>query len=283
MNKENYLRDPAVASFIDWMGLNLQAESQRGHGYSRPGQGPLRFRNLADAFDQYEWEFNFKRIDGQRCSGRTFAESEAVLGDLQRQLRTALTAGNDGMVCNAAVEVVRWGGVARRNEEWLQANERGLAKLLAEVKAAIETQDDAADFGSKLRFNAGMTKVYSLLLDHFVIYDSRVAGALAWFVVAWAREQGLDAIPPALQFACMSANEGPNVAQPKCRNPRTETLYFPLLANRPYTHVKWNLRASWIVERLLETHRDTRFGSGPDASRKLEAALFMWGYDLGLT
>ncbi|MGJ7918837.1 hypothetical protein ACI48D_25640 [Massilia sp. LXY-6] len=250
MKKENYLRDPAVTSFVEWMGQNLQADSRLGHGYTRPRQAPLRFRNLGDAFEQYAWAFNFKRIDGDRCSGSTFTESEAVLGDLQRQLRAALKAGSDATVCNAAIEVVRWGGVARRNEEWLRARQSGLAELLGKVKTALETHDDAADFGPELRFNAGMTKVYSLLLDHFVIYDSRVAAALAWFVVEWARERGQepDAIPPALQFACMTANEGPNVAQPKCRNPRPGVLYFPYLRNRPYVHVLWNLRASWIVE-----------------------------------
>ena len=37
--------------------------------------------------------------------------------------------------------------------------------------------DGSPDVGHALRFNSGMTKVYSLLLDHFVIDDSRVAGA----------------------------------------------------------------------------------------------------------
>ncbi|MGO4478237.1 hypothetical protein AB4Z32_18485 [Massilia sp. 2TAF26] len=280
MKKHEYLRDPEVAAFVEWMGANLGADSTRGHGYVLPREQRLWFRNLADAFALYAWRFNFLRLDGRRCSGMSFAESKAVLDVLQAQLRTALEAGDDALVRDAAVEVVRWGGVAPHNEEWLRVNKNGLAALIGRVRVAIGQQDDAADFCPGLRFNAGMTKVYSLLVDYFVIYDSRVAAALAWFVAAWATETGRGVVPALLQFVCMDAKEAPNAARRKLRNPRTDTLQFPPLRNDPYAHMRWNLRASWIVEQLLQTQRGTPFGTGPDASRKLEAALFMWGYDL---
>lgn len=41
-----------------------------------------------------------------------------------------------------------------------------------------------------LRFNAGMTKVYSLLADSLIIYDSRVAAALGWIVVKYCQAPG---------------------------------------------------------------------------------------------
>ena len=280
MKKHDYLEEPEVAAFVEWMRGKLRADSARGHGYARPRKQPLWFRNLADAFALYAWRFNFLRLDGQRCSGMSFVESKAVLDGLQGRLRAALDAGDDALVRDAAVEVVRWGGVAPHNEEWLRANKNGLAALIGRVRAAIGKQDDAADFGPHLRFNAGMTKVYSLLVDHFVIYDSRVAAALAWFVAAWETETGRGAVPGLLQFACMDAKEAPQAVRRKLRNPRTDTMHFPPLRNDPYVHMRWNLRASWIVEQLLETQPGTPFGTGPDASRKLEAALFMWGYDL---
>jgi hypothetical protein len=280
MNKESYLRNADVHAFVEWMGDHLGAGSLLGHGYARPGLAPLWFDNLSAAFDSYEWPFSFKRIGGQRCAGRTFAENDAVLADLQHRLRGALAAEDGAALCDAAVEVVRWGGVAPRNEDWLRANEHRLVTLLGWVKEALEKQDDEADLGPELRFNAGMTKVYSLLLDHFVIYDSRVAAALAWFVAAWAREKGLDSVPPPLQFRCMAAKEDPGATRKKLRNPWRGKLGFPHLGSQPYVHAKWNLRASWIVEKLVDAPRATSFGSGPAASRKLEAALFMWGYDL---
>jgi hypothetical protein len=277
MKKNTYLDDPHVRSFVEWMGQHLRAGSRLGHGYARPGLPPLQFANLAAALEQYEWDFSFRRIDGRRCAGRSFADNAAVLDDLQQRLRRAVFDGIPADVRDAAIEVMRWGGVAPRNEAWLRSNESELAAGLARVSAALEQNDDALELGPDLRFNAGMTKVYSLLLDHFVIYDSRVAAALAWFVAIWAGER---VIPDTLRFPCMVAKEDPKATRRKLRNPRPGREGFPLLGHRPYTHAKWNLRASWILRALLETNPDTAFGAGTAGSRRLEAALFMWGYDL---
>lgn len=277
MIRQDYLDDGHVKRFIVWMGQHLQTGSRLGHGYARPGLAPLHFANLAAAFELYEWDFSFYRIDGSRCAGSSFAENAAVLGELQQKLRSAEARGADAAIRDAAIEVVRWGGVAPRNEDWLRANGGGLAACLARVSTALAQDDDAVDLGKDLRFNAGMTKVYSLLLDHFVIYDSRVAGALAWFVAAWAGE---GPVPDTLRFPCMAAKEDPGAARRKLRNPRPGRGGFPLLGARPRAHAKWNLRASWIIRALLEAHPGTVFGSGTAASRRLEAALFMWGYDL---
>lgn len=78
----------------------------------------------------------------------------------------------------------------------------------------------------------------------------------------------------------MPAKEDAKAARRKLRNPWTGAAGFPALRSHPQTHAKWNLRASWIVRALLEAHPGTVFGSGTAASRRLEAALFMWGYDL---
>ncbi|MFN3788817.1 hypothetical protein [Massilia sp.] len=277
MKRTPYLADPDVLSFVEWMGQHLQAGSRLGHGYARPGLPPLCFGNLASALELYEWAFSFRRIDGRRCAGRSFAENAAVLDELQLLLRRAVAGGSDADVRDAAIEVMRWGGVAPRNEEWLRANVGGLAATLSLVRTALAQDDDAADLGATLRFNAGMTKVYSLLLDNFVIYDSRVAAALAWFVSAWS---GKREIPASLRFPCMAAKEDPKAARRKMRNPRPGRNGFPLLGSRPHVHAKWNLRASWILRALLEANPGTAFGAGPAGSRRLEAALFMWGYDL---
>ncbi|EKU81776.1 hypothetical protein [Massilia timonae] len=280
MHKQEYLNDEHVKPFLAWMGQQLQAGSRRGHGYARPRSTPLQFTNLGAAFERYDWAFNFRRIDGRRCAGTSFAENAAVLDDLQERLRDAVAGGDDAASCDAAVEVVRWGGVAPHNEAWLRANSNGLARCLARVRDQLALGDDDAELGAGLRFNAGMTKVYSLLLDHFVIYDSRVGGALAWFVAAWVREQGGQRIPESLRFPCMPAKEDAKAARRKLRNPWLGAAGFPTLGSRPHVHARWNLRASWIVRAVLEEHPGTVFGSGAAASRRLEAALFMWGYDL---
>lgn len=282
MNKTTYLNDPSVKAFIGWMGTELKAGAVRKHGYTRPSGPPLAFANLADAFSQYDWDFKFKGVDGRRHEGRTFAENAAVLQWLQENLRKALDRENDNdAVRNAAIDVLAWGGVRAHNEDWMRNDPKRLVAQLRAVMAAFAKDDDnQANLPEGLRFNAGMTKVYSLLIDHFIIYDSRVAGALAWFVGTWAAEKRLAEVPKHLGFRCMPARTWRNAAQVNVRNPSSGPLAFAYLNNNAGNHAQWNLRASWIIEQLLAANPSTPFGAGTEGSRKLEAALFMWGYHL---
>lgn len=278
MNKADFLSDQhAVQPFVRWMAQHLGDDSVMRHGYISPRLGPLKFSNLADAFAKYEWPFAFEGTDGNYYRGRTFEASAAVLDGLQRRLRHA---SDDGAFVDAAVDVVRWGGVAPSNGEWLRANKTGLARRFGDVVTAFEQNGDDIKFVPDLRFNAGMTKVYSLLIDGFVIYDSRVAGALAWFVVQWMQGTGQKIVPDALRFPCMLAKAAPGTGRQKIRNPSPGKTGFPLLGVRPYAHAKWNQRASWIIEAALKAADSSTFTANAAGSRKLEAALFMWGYDL---
>ena len=94
-----------------------------------------------------------------------------------------------------------------------------------------------------------MTKVYSLLLKDFVIYDSRVAAALAWLVLLWQiSSRPGSQLHPELSFQCLKAKEyksKKNPKHPKLRNP--DSFQFSNLAANPYAHAKWNLRANWIL------------------------------------
>lgn len=60
----------------------------------------------------------------------------------------------------------------------------GLANEIDSVKTILSGNDDNSALKVR-RFNAGMSKVYSLIVADFIIYDSRVAAALAWFVARW--------------------------------------------------------------------------------------------------
>jgi hypothetical protein len=131
-----------------------------------------------------------------------------------------------------------------------------------------------------LRSNAGTTKVHSLLLQDWVIYDSRVAAALAWLVYQWSSRR-----PPSfLQFGCMRANSVRN----KSRSPDEKMFkYFTASGDvrNHRVHLKWNLRANWVLSAALNA-ANRRCGLNevaPFASlREVEAALFMVGDDLSV-
>jgi len=87
------------------------------------------------------------------------------------------------------------GGVRNRNDAWLQDNQVGLAAYLAHNAELLNdplcNADNVENVG---RYNAGMTKIYALLLDAHIIYDSQVAAALALMVRRY--REACDIKPP---------------------------------------------------------------------------------------
>jgi len=129
-----------------------------------------------------------------------------------------------------------------------------------------------------------MSKVYSLVCDDFAIYDSRVAAALCRAVVLFCRETGRNGVPAELNFPWAAAKSSPNAANPPVRNAAQDGYAFQrLVRGRPY--VVWNMKASWLLA-AVASHRTTqrsafaRLDSPAQRLRAVEAALFMFGYDL---
>jgi hypothetical protein len=140
-----------------------------------------------------------------------------------------------------------WGGVTNGNVAWLRSNVVGLAKEIDTVRKILAGKDDDFTYLKPIRrFNAGMTKVYSLLVPDFIIYDSRVAASLAWLVATWCISTGKVCVPDELAFPCMPPKEGDNPKIRKSRNPSCNSLQFPYMNGNVRRHAKWNMRASWI-------------------------------------
>ncbi|CAN0624493.1 conserved protein of unknown function [Burkholderia multivorans] len=289
MKKNDFLGKNIVKQFVEWMSARLDSETFR-HGYvTRKRRREWACDDLHGAFTGYDWPHRgVKRLGVP--AGTSFESSAAALDALRRDLQVALSpTPDDAAALAAACDVMRWGGVSNGNVSWLEANADGLAKMLIEVRDAL----DAGDTGhptlvkAGLRFNAGMTKVYSLICKDFIIYDSRVAAALGWAVVKFCRERSLATVPAELAFAWAPAKEAAGANSPKLRNPATDGYVFPGLGGGT-AHAQANLLASWLLAAVLD-HPNvarSRFALVEDRAnrlRALEAALFMVGYDLGGT
>jgi hypothetical protein len=283
MNRIQYLNNADVSDFVDWLSENL-GNQDLTHQYTLPGGTLVQFTGLVDALHKYDWPFGFVDPSDLRHAGNTYNENYSALHVLRSGLNSALAAGNDLDATAWAIAVMNWGGVRNGNVTWLNSNLRGLASEISSVKNILSANDDdMARLGSIRRFNAGMTKVYSLTLEQFVIYDSRVAAALAWLVIKWCQNTKR-AVPDNLRFACMPAKEGKNPSRRKVRNPSCGTYLFPWMNNRSVRHAHWNLRANWVLaETLSRAGTNTDFHKTQEPLRALEAALFMWGYDLSMS
>lgn len=278
VNKKAYLTNPFVDQFVRWFAGELVSPTVENHyEVVRPRQR-FHFVGLADAFRQYQWEYTVTLPGQAPQSGSSFADNQEMLRELAAGLAGALNAGSVPEMREWVLAVLQWGGVKARNVRWLKANSDLLHEIAAPAAFLGLGDDDIGGLRDNVhRFNSAMTKAYSLIVPNFIIYDSRVAGALAWFVARWCRRTGRGQVPELLAFGCLPARSTVNR---KLRNPTTGGLIFQEMKGRPAIHAHWNLRASWLLEAVLQRTSSPVFRNAPNPLRALEAALFMWGYDL---
>lgn len=278
MEKEAYL--VKVQPFINWLSENLYNETLEHSYINRRNSQPVCFASIYDAFEKYQW--SHPAIDRLHVpKGNTFASNAEALGALRENLRASIKNESDEGTCQAAVDVMSWGGVTLGNTSWLIANTNGLAVRLAEIRDGLDSGNSRHQslIDRTLRFNAGMTKVYSLISKDFIIYDSRVAAALGLAIAKYV-ESG-NSMVQELGFPWSPAKEGKNARNPKNRDPGTGELKFPRLREGPL-HAEWNLKASWLLCAVIEQDKKKqgKFAQLDEPLRGLEAALFMIGYDL---
>ncbi|CAG8865201.1 hypothetical protein PS627_01155 [Pseudomonas fluorescens] len=284
--KHAYAALPHVPEFIGWLATELDSKTLFKHEYvDRRTNAKWSCNTLYEAYQLYSWN----HPGNGRLSfnpGTSAASNANALGALGRDLLAA--GSDDDMVLRGAIDVMAWGGVTARNKEWLEANKVGLGKMVHEVKTALMAKDPDAPIlrSNTLRFNSGMTKIYSLVCPDFVIYDSRVAAGLGMLVVQYCNAKGLTKVPAGLNFPWAVAKEGENALAPKNRNPSAGTLRFKRLRSGAH-HARWNMNASWVLSQVashpLSAESPFRSDVSPAQTlRALEQALFMVGYDLGL-
>lgn len=235
-------------------------------------------RTIHDALLRYAWPARRLQIQMPDHHDRiiipgnaNFDQNTLILEQLQGGLREAFHNHDNERLSGWARAVLQWGAVYRYgrgeqggNRGWLEENGAGLHNHLVWVCDGIGADnDDWVNQIVGLRSNAGFTKIYSLLCDNFVIYDSRVAAGLAW-LVQWHYRRN---VPELLRFRLPPQN-GRHM-----RNPDNEI--FGGTGANSHTHMLWNIRVNWILSAaVLQAHE--QFGL-----RELEAALFVLGYDLG--
>jgi hypothetical protein len=277
-----YKQRAEVKAFIEWLAQHLGSNQQLKHAYVNRKTGKhWRFADLYDAYQQYEWQHPgvpHLKVSAGCCAASNTNALNALSADLS-------VANCDVSMVRGAKATMFWGGVSARNNQWLEVNQKGLANTVTQVAQVLRGGDlDSPQFQKDLRFNAGMTKVYSLICQDFIIYDSRVAAALGMLVVIFCKEKGLRTLPGGLRFPWAPAKEGENAAVPKRRNPsKGDAFKFPGL-RRGHHHAIWNMRASWILSQALAHHSAAPspfHGGDAGALRRIEMALFMIGYDLG--
>jgi hypothetical protein len=274
-NKQRYLRE--IQEFVEFLSQHIAGRLTFSvpHEYCLRESGrQVSVIGLREAFREYEWK------------GKNYEENREQLEQYKTALRAAVNRSDDHGTYDACVEILEWGGVARKNVRWLDrtfgTNHRGLSDNLKAASWALLSSDPVFSRFAKrngYRMNAGHTKIYALLNDNFAIYDGRVGAALGYLVTEYLRNSGGTSVPESLSFRWGKAQG--DAERRAWRNPsQPENGWdFKSLGHQP-TWAQDNVRANWLLTAVLEQAGEFAGANNRQESlRRLEAALFTIGYD----
>jgi len=283
MDKLEFLESPSVKDFVIWLGLRLDKPKSFMHTYTmKRGNIAWSCDSIYSAYERYHWPFKCADpVTGKQLIGQTFEESQRTLLRLSEGLRQSVMDNDSERVRQHCLSILDWGGVLPKNRVKIENLGNDLPKYLDNVRrrldpAGFDTNSDYTD----IIMNSGFTKIYSLLIDDFIIYDGRVGAALGLLVRKYCEDNNLLSIPPKLLFAYGNART--TSYQPvNRRNPGTKRHRFPVLTNSSPKHIENNLRGNWLLKEVLETCNSKFNLLHPSIQlRALESALFMIGYEV---
>lgn len=283
MNKTQFLNAESVQSFIKWITPKLDKSGSFKHAYimKRPNGILWECDSIYSAFENYKWSFTCKHpVSSISFEGETFEECKDLLAELSFGLRESVIQDNPELCKKYCLAILEWGKVKNGNAN--KVLDLGL-NIISYLKNCINRLNtnifDTKDNYDDIIMSAGFSKIYSLLIDDFIIYDGRVGAALGLLVKSYCEEKGLRTIPYELIFAYGNA-KGDAESVFKRRNASNDTYKFPLLHPQK-NHTENNFRANWLLKEILDKS-DSKFNQiQPKLKlRAFEASLFMIGYDV---
>ena len=273
MNRSDYLQDPEVSNFLYWVTPLVTGDRPLRHKWRSPKWGAQSFETLFDAYLQFDWPFSVDLPgEAERRRGRSFGQNAEALDLLSKTLRNSSDNGDADTFLSAALAVVEWGGVQRNKARLMTLGKSALPMICEAAYQLDPERGDSERLDLVKDMNSGFSKIYSLILDGFPIYDSRVACALCALIRGYCQESGLATVPPLLSLG-LPLSQGR--AQ---RNPSVGPLQFHRLWHgQRRQYAVSNLKAAWLLGPMTELGA---FAELPINQRLLavESAMFMVGY-----
>ncbi len=270
MKRDAYLSDPHVRDYVAWAVPLVSGKRPLRHHWESRRLGSWRFETIHDAYGRYDWPFRCSLPgDSAPRRGCTYTDTVEVLDGLGQLLRRSRDEENAASFLEAAVAVLAWGRV-RRGERRLRAlGDEARPALAATARLLDPATADLPRLSDVSLMNSGFSKIYSLLLDGFPIYDSRVACGLASLVRLFCEETNRRELPAPLAFGIP-----PSQSRAR-RDPSCGPLVFPRIWT-PRRYAKSNVMAAWLLDVLSEQSPFAELAS--ERQRALQSAMFMIGY-----
>lgn len=281
MTKQEFLAKSEVRDFIAFLKLKIETDNSFLHSYKikKPKNGLWKCTSLYNAYKQYCWPFKFVATpNGVLNPINGFEQNTILLEKLKKDLRTSLFNNNEDDFKRNCLAVLQWGGVLPYNRKRIELTTNITDEFTSAISIFNNPKLDTNDNFDKIHLNAGYTKIYSLLVDDFIIYDGRVGAALGLLTRLFLEENNYSHIPDTLHFAYGAPKiANSNKSEALKRNPSNDLHKFRSLANNSSRHIDNNIRANWLLHKVA---LESTFSLTSNPLRSIEAALFMIGYDV---
>ena len=283
MKRHEYLLAPEVEDFIVWIEKRLDTAYSFVHSYKM--KRPVKnwdCDSLYSAFENYTWSFRYRHPVHKRViKGNSYQHSYEALIMLSEGLRKSIVELDNEMCREYCFSILEWGGVLFHNDKRILELGNNVCHYFMKVQKRFQSDLAYYQYYNKdVMMNSGFTKIYSLCIDDFIIYDGRVGAALGLLVRKYCEEKGLEDVPETLVFAWGKGKGNNSKADSKNRrDPSAGRYIFPQLSNNPRRHTESNIRANWLLQSIVDrTTSKFSFLDKAARLRALEASLFMIGY-----
>ena len=185
MHRKEFLSSEAVKQFIYWIEPKMDSPNSFHHEYCM--KKPViewECHSIYSAFENYVWAFNHSD-PGKDISikGKTFNDSFESLQMLSSGLRKSIEYGDNEGCRKHCYSILEWGGVLSKNEQRIKVLGDDICRYLISTRDIFTSDLALTDYYNEdIIMNSGFTKIYSLCIDNFVIYDGRVGAALGLLV-----------------------------------------------------------------------------------------------------
>ncbi|SHJ68788.1 hypothetical protein SAMN02745751_03136 [Dethiosulfatibacter aminovorans DSM 17477] len=280
MNKEQYTNSKTIIDFIEWVKPRISGEIEFKHSYtSNKTKLYWSCNSIYNAYENYSWPFTCILPNGKKIKGKSFGQSEVLLENIEFGMKSAIMNKNAKDLLLYSRSMLDWGGVLRSNYNKLEDMGDRIIQFYELASRKLDPESvNTRDSFEGIIMNSGFTKLYSLIIDDFVIYDSRVGAALGLLVRYYLEDRDIGVIPEELNFSYGNSRPTKSDVGPiNKRNPSSRRYKFTQLANNGKKHIKNNIYANWL---LGEIAKESEFSSEKNPIRALEASLFMIGYQV---
>lgn len=264
MTRKEFLENKYTRDFMDWFSKRL--DSGFCHTYiQRRTKKEWNCDSIYNAYEKYIWN---------RCD---FERNSTYLEQLEYELRDSIENNNNNNCRNICLKILEWGNTLQKNRNKINNTVDLIGALKIAQNKLSENIIRDKSFYKDVYLNAGFSKIYSLCIDDYIIYDSRVGTALGFLVREFCSEKKIGHLPSILRFAYAKGRNF-NVH----RNPSKGIYIFPLL--RADNYIENNIKFNWLINELLSSYPSSAFNQLPQSRqmRALDAALFMIGYEIPL-